>query len=298
MLAQEGAEVDVVQRVQRMRAQPLRACQHTGHAAQADVGNDEQPPRFGVVFDARFQVRQQPFAQAVHAARDQVCVAVVASTGLLHDGLVTRFTQQQFSNDDVGHVLAQVQQVRGFGFQPLQQADEAGLARRGRFGEEAACQQPVQRLQRFAHHVPHARALGALAGRVVGGRKFQRPVQPLAIHLLTQVDEVVALEGVVPMGQRRAGWAAEFGVHGAHHREGVVVPAHPDVQAVFFDAVMLAAAAGALAAQAPAQLIDGDGLVAAAPVCGVRQRIGGSQRRRAAAQDHELLCGGHRAALS
>ena len=61
----------------------------------------------------------------------------------------------------------------------------------------------------------------------------------------------------------------QFVVAGAHHAEGIVVKAKPDVQSVFFDASGRAAAGGAFAAQSPAFLIDRDGI--ATTMFGARQ---------------------------
>jgi hypothetical protein len=90
----------------------------------------------------------------------------------------------------------------------------------------------------------------------------------------------VRLEGLLPGRQRRIGRPSELGVDVPHQLEGVLVPAHPDVQAVLLDPAVLAAPAGALAAQPPAELVEGHALEALAPIGSQTKKP--STRRRVA----------------
>jgi hypothetical protein len=69
-------------------------------------------------------------------------------------------------------------------------------------------------------------------------------------------------------------------------RKGVVVPAEPDVEAVLLDALAVGrvAAAGSLAAEAPAELINGD-LEVVLPVGGLGEGPGGRDGADASAED-------------
>ena len=97
-------------------------------------------------------------------------------------------------------------------------------------------------------------------------------------------------ESVAPGGQRRAGRAFQARIRFLDHLEGVGVKAEPDVQTVLLDALahLRIAPAGALAAQAPAQLVDGDG-VPVLPARLPRQVIGRRHGRHAAAEDGDLF---------
>src|SRR5262249_10267350 len=118
------------------------------------------------------------------------------------------------------------------------------------------------------------------------------PLEAAALRGREQRDVVLGRPRVTPVAERAALVALrQFLVALAHHPEGVVVEAQPDMQAVLLDASMVAAAGRALAAEAPALLIDGD-LVAAA-VFGVG-KLPGRRHGGAASSDHGDL---HRSAF-
>ena len=112
-----------------------------------------------------------------------------------------------------------------------------------------------------------------------------------AVALAVVQDELVAgLERVVEARERGAGLAAELRVGVAHQPEGVVVEAEPDVQPVLLDPVRVSrvAAARPLAAEPPAELVDGD-RVACAQLRGGGQLESRGEAADAAAQDRYLL---------
>ncbi len=65
----------------------------------------------------------------------------------------------------------------------------------------------------------------------------------------------------------------QFGITGPQHAEGILVEAHPHMQAVFLDAVvvLLVSSRGSLSTKAPSLLIDGDAVVVE-PSRSIRQR--------------------------
>jgi hypothetical protein len=138
------------------------------------------------------------------------------------------------------------------------------------------------------------------AGEAGDPREVEHP-EAAAVAGVTvgDADVVVGLEGGLEGGERGVGGAAERLVAFAHDRKGVVVPAEPDVQAVLLDALAVGrvAAAGSLAAEAPAELIDGD-LEVVLPVGGLGQGPGGRDGADASAEDGDAaapgMCGGHR----
>ena len=123
------------------------------------------------------------------------------------------------------------------------------------------------------------------------GGKFDLP--PLSLALVQLLDHHVTmfLEGVRPHPKwtRRPG---QLGIGVLHHLEGVVVEAHPDMEAVLFDPVAVARlpvpTARALPTQTPTHLIHRD-LVATPPVAPAGQGKGGCQRAEATAEDGDLL---------
>src|SRR6185437_11391914 len=98
------------------------------------------------------------------------------------------------------------------------------------------------------------------AGEAGGRREEREPGEPLAAwRAIHHTDERLGNEGVAPVCEAAfARVAVEFGVTFAQEAKGVLVEAHPNVEAVFLDAIGGAASGGALAAEAPTELIDGD----------------------------------------
>src|ERR1044071_1703883 len=106
-------------------------------------------------------------------------------------------------------------------------------------------------------------------------------IEPRAVRTFHHHRENrLRLERVLPRRQRLMRIAIQLAIHGAHHPKRVRVEAHPDVQAVLFDAIagVGIAAARALAAETPAELIDGDVVMR-------REPIGGGHRAGAATED-------------
>src|SRR5512132_2344191 len=103
------------------------------------------------------------------------------------------------------------------------------------------------------------------AGHLVALGKLREPRHPAAPPRLLHDEQARPLEGVLDRADRARRVARELVVALAQQPEGVVVEAQPDVQAVLLDALMRAAPAGALAAESPAELVDGDALVPLLP---------------------------------
>ena len=149
----------------------------------------------------------------------------------------------------------------------------------------------AQRADRVVHQPVQA---GRLAGdprdAVVAG-EVEVPRDPAVVLGVVAEDDLVGrVEGVAPGAQRSVGGAVELLVDAADDVEGVLVEAEPDVEAVLLDALGgvggsdLPAPAGALAAQPPAQLVDGD-VVALAQLGRRCQLEGGGQTARSATKD-------------
>ena len=137
---------------------------------------------------------------------------------------------------------------------------EAGIGRQRIAGQAGA---------RRHMHAPAGKA-AALIGGMQGDVVFGRPrIAPVAVD--------VALAG-----------GFELGMALAHHAEGVVVETQPDVEAVFLDPARNAAARSALAAKAPAFLIDGDLVF---PVMFGTREFPRQRHRSAAAADDGNPCG-------
>ena len=108
------------------------------------------------------------------------------------------------------------------------------------------------------------------------------PGRPAPAAAAPSTSDQLAVGG--PIGERRAAAPGrtrpasrrsdsarvptELGVALAHQAEGVLVEAHPEVQAVLLDAARRSASRGALAAEPPAELVDGD--AGSGPACSGR----------------------------
>ena len=107
------------------------------------------------------------------------------------------------------------------------------------------------------------------AGRLAGDprnavvvRELEVPWDPAVVFGVVAEDDLVGgMEGVAPGAQRGIGGPIELFVDAADDIEGVFVEAEPDVEAVLLDPLCpgdISPPAGALAAQPPAELVDGD----------------------------------------
>ncbi len=138
-------------------------------------------------------------------------------------------------------------------------------------------------------HLPEGGELARVAGDEEVAREGEGEGLPAVALAVVEDDLVAALEGVVEGGEGGAGRAGELGIGVAHEAEGVVVEAEPDVEAVLLDAVgdFRVATAGALAAVAPAELVDGD-VVALAQLLRGGQLEGRGHPSDATAEDCDL----------
>ena len=131
----------------------------------------------------------------------------------------------------------------------------------------------------------------ALAGGPVRGRELELPGEPLVSPLLVHRDGVVRLEGVLDPPGELPGRAHHLLVAAPHDAEGVLVASEEEVETVLLVALGRSgvAAAGPLAAEPPALLIDRD-RIAILPVRKRRQLEGRHQRRHPATEDDDGRC--------
>src|SRR5215831_8017672 len=111
---------------------------------------------------------------------------------------------------------------------------------------------------------------GFFAGELGGGGPGDVPELPSVADLLHDGSEVHGREGLARIGEwrpRHEVFSVDLIVDGADHLEGVLIEAHPEVDAVLLDAVVDVAIAtgGAFAAETPTHLIDGD-VIALLPI--------------------------------
>jgi hypothetical protein len=106
---------------------------------------------------------------------------------------------------------------------------------------------------------------------------------PLVPPRLEQDQAVERVETVVQLAQRAF---LQLAIAAVHQPEGVLVEAEPDVQAVLLDAPFGRPAARALAAQAPAALVDRDGVAVAQLLRGGQLERRGQSRGPAAEHGH------------
>ena len=175
-------------------------------------------------------------------------------------------------------------------------ADREGLAgvRDGRVLDPEPHPAVQEVVERGAGDLPDGRQVVLAAGGHRVARRLEAEALPAVLVGVVEDDLVAGLEGLVPGGERLAGLALELLVGAPHDPEGVLVEAEPDVQPVLLDphVVVGVAPAGALAAEAPAELVDGD-VVLLAELLGARQLIGGDDGGNASAEDGDLLWCGH-----
>ena len=128
-----------------------------------------------------------------------------------------------------------------------------------------------------------------VARQAVSLGEVGRPLQPGIFRVAVgHADEIVFLERIFPGRDPAIGIPVEFLVTLPQKPERVFVKAEPDVQPVLFDAVGGTAARRALAAQPPAELIDGD--VEAALVFGAAELERGGHGGAAATDHGDLDC--------
>ena len=130
-----------------------------------------------------------------------------------------------------------------------------------------------------AKHLERRRGLGCRSGDLVIARQVDQPWPPVDTgsiglgHVFRQEKMAQRFEGLVHRAKRRIGLAQaktlQFAIAVAQIAEGVIIEPAPDMQPVFFDPFAMGGvpAAGPLATQPPAKLIDGD----VKPVLPVRQ---------------------------
>ena len=128
------------------------------------------------------------------------------------------------------------------------------------------------------------------AGDPVVASESSQPHQPVAAEPIGQSQIVAGNQRLIPGFDRRGGigcGAVDFGVALAEYPERVLVVSEPNMQPVFFDASVWAAAGCTLPAEPPATLVDGDGVEAIAPAR-FAQSPGGAQPGHATAEDGDL----------
>src|SRR5205085_8403376 len=120
-------------------------------------------------------------------------------------------------------------------------------------------------------------------------RERELATDPVVGPVLVEHDLVAGLEGLVPGGEGLRRLPAELGIATLHQVEAVVVEAEPDVEPVLLDAVpsSFVAAARALSAQAPPELVNGH-LEALAPLRGGGELVCRGQGACAATEDGDL----------
>jgi hypothetical protein len=162
------------------------------------------------------------------------------------------------------------------------------LGARPRRGDLRALEQLARPAQHDLHDPPRRRQIAALAGLLGVGRELELPGLGAAADVLLEHEVAVRLPGLVPARERRAAGPRELVVHRLHHRERVVVEPEEQVEAVLLDPIgaRRVAAARALAAEPPAQLVDRD-VVALAPAGRAGQVERGGHRAGAAAEDRD-----------
>ena len=160
-----------------------------------------------------------------------------------------------------------------------------GLAGAGR-AQQLGHQQG--RLAQVGQHGEGAALAEGVARLATAGCKVGPPRGPVLAQAVGHCHIGRWLEGIAPAGEAGLGvQLVALGIAGAHQGKGVLVEAHPQVQAVLLDALRGPAPRGALAAQAPAQLVNSD--LVAALVLGPAQLEGCRQAGTTAADDGHTL---------
>jgi hypothetical protein len=131
--------------------------------------------------------------------------------------------------------------------------------------------------------------LAVVAGDPRVGRVVDVPGARLAVDLLDEDRGALGADGVHEVAEVDAVAGPQLVVDAAHEAKGVVVEAEQVVQAVLLDAAVgggvEAAAAGSLAAEAPAELVDRDGEAVGVRAFRVGEGDGGREGPHAAAED-------------
>ena len=251
VLRQPRAEVEAVLREPVARANDA-ALDHPARRREAEVAGDEVAAPVDLrleIVDRHLDLAVQPVVRLLELVDHPV---VIAELGVQVRGLEVRMI--------VGQPRRLLEQL-------LDPADHH-----------------LEQLARRRQHAAVARHAGVR-------REVHRPRDVLAVReLLREHDVVVRLERVLPRRERRARRAPEQAVRLAQHAKRVLVEPEQDVQPVLLDALLVVGVSprGALAAEPPAELVDGD-LVVVLPVVDVGDLERCRQRAHPTAQDRDPL---------